>query len=112
MPSTWSVLRDPDSVEVAAEKFARPQTLLTSRMIPVLNRCLHAKEPKMANPRPTPKPETSSALATRHQRQPCRLFRGRRISDDRETDRGDGTRPRITTAIAMALGKKICSNAR
>ncbi len=40
--------------------------------------------------------ESRSALATRHERQPCRLFpRQANQRRPRETDRGDGTRPRI-----------------
>ena len=52
---------------------------------------------QMANPRPTPKVgNLGSALATRHRRQPCRLFPRQAIQRrPRETDRGDGTRPPI-----------------
>ena len=55
------------------------------------------KGPQMANPRPTPKVgNLGSALATRHRRQPCRLFpRQANQRRPRETDRGDGTRPPI-----------------
>ena len=77
MSSTCSVLpRDLVSVEVAAEQVgAHPQTLLTRSTFPVHYPVLAPERPQMANPRPTPKPEIlSSALATGHQRQPCRLF--------------------------------------
>ncbi len=61
------------------------------------NRCLHRKG--APDGKPTPNAETwesRSALATRHERQPCRLFpRQANQRCHRETDRGDGTRPRI-----------------
>ena len=60
-------------------------------------RCLHRKG--APDGKPTPNAETwesRSALATRHERQPCRLFpRQANQRCHRETDRGDGTRPRI-----------------
>ena len=60
-------------------------------------RCLHRKG--APDRKPTPNAETwesRSALATRHERQPCRLFpRQANQRCHQETDRGDGTRPRI-----------------
>ena len=60
-------------------------------------RCLHRKG--APDGKPTPNAETwesRSALATRHERQPCRLFpRQANQRRHRETDRGDGTRSRI-----------------
>ena len=60
MSSTCSVLpRDLVSVEVAAERVgARPQTLLTTAHDSgALTDACTRKGPRMANPRPTPKPE-------------------------------------------------------
>ena len=60
-------------------------------------RCVHRKG--APDGKPTPNAETwesRSALATRHERQPCRLFpRQANQRRHRETNRGDGTRPRI-----------------
>ena len=60
-------------------------------------RCAHRKGAPDGKPTSNAESwESRSALATRHQRQPCRLFpRQANQRRHRETDRGDGTRPRI-----------------
>ena len=60
-------------------------------------RCLHRKGAPDGKPTPNAESwQSRSALATRHQRQPCRLFpRQANQRRHRETDQGDGTRPRI-----------------
>ena len=60
-------------------------------------RCAHRKGAPDGKPTSNAESwESRSALATRHQRQPYRLFpRQANQRRHRETDRGDGTRPRI-----------------
>ncbi len=77
LSSTCSVLpRDRVSVEVAAQQVgAHPQTLLTRSTFPVHYPVLAPE--RGPDGKPTPNAETwesPSALATGHQRQPCRLF--------------------------------------
>ena len=60
-------------------------------------RCLHRKGAPDGKPTPSAESwQSRSALATLHQRQPCRLFpRQANQRRPRETDRGDGARPRV-----------------
>ena len=60
-------------------------------------RCAHRKGAPDVKPTSNAESwESRSALATRHERQPCRLSpRQANQRRPRETDRGDGTRPRI-----------------